>query len=363
MKDILGEIDRWRQKAEQVALATVVETWGSAPRREGATMALTGSGLIAGSVSGGCVEGAVLTSGLEVLESGKPELLMFGVADEIAWGVGLACGGSLEVFVEPLDTAHYEYLRALILDERPAASVTVIRGPQMLLGRKLSFGMDPAEEPLGSLSPGLDEAAVGAARRALADGVSRRVLLDADPADRQRLESFVQVFQPSPQLIIVGGVHIAIAMVAFAKTLGYRTIVVDPRRAFGSQARFPDIDQLIQAWPEEAFARLELNASTAVVMLTHDPKIDDPALRLALPSRAFYVGALGSRSTQAKRRERLRQAGLKEAVIDRLHGPIGLDLGGQSPEEIALAVMAQVVAARSGQAAGEARPVPSRAED
>ena len=153
---------------------------------------------------------------------------------------------------------------------------------------------------------------------------------------------------PSPTLIAVGGVHITIALMEFAKTLGYRTVVIDPREAFGSAERFPHVDQLIQAWPQEAFQKIQINRSTAIAMLTHDPKLDDPALKIALPSPAFYVGALGSRTTQAKRRQRLLGEGLSEAQLSRLRGPIGLEIGGRTPEEIALAVMGQIVAARNG---------------
>ncbi len=170
------------------------------------------------------------------------------------------------------------------------------------------------------------------------------------------MQAFVQVLQQPPNLVVVGGVHIAIALAALAKTLGYQTTVVDPRRAFGSKDRFPEVDRLIQAWPQEALAEVEFTSSTAVVMLTHDPKIDDPALQRALPSRAFYVGALGSRTTQAKRRERLRAAGISDEQISRLRGPVGLDLGARTPEEIALAIMAQIVAARNGRL--DAAPAP-----
>ncbi len=162
------------------------------------------------------------------------------------------------------------------------------------------------------------------------------------------LEVFVEVLEPSPTLVIVGGVHIAVALTRIAKTLGYHTIVVDPRKSFGSPERFPHVDRLIQSWPQEAFAQINLNNKTAVAMLTHDPKIDDPALQIVLDSDAFYVGALGSQKTQSKRRQRLLDAGLTAGQLDRLHGPIGLDIGADSPEEIALAVMAEIVAAKNG---------------
>jgi xanthine dehydrogenase accessory factor len=186
---------------------------------------------------------------------------------------------------------------------------------------------------------------VAAAREVLAAGQPKQVSL---PHANTEVELFVDVLLPSPTLIAVGGVHIAIALAALARTLGYRTIIVDPRRTFGSEPRFPHVDQLIQEWPDDALKQIGLTRSTAVAMLTHDPKLDDPGLLMALPSPAFYVGALGSSKTQAKRRQRLLEAGLTEAQLARLHGPIGLDIGAQTPEEIALAVMAQIVAARNG---------------
>jgi len=344
MRDILSDIDRWRVQGEPVALATVIQTWGSAPRGVGAKMALTPDGQIAGSVSGGCVEGAVFETGAQVLKTGRPQLLHFGVADETAWEVGLACGGSIEVFVQPLDATLYDAARTTLTEERLAATVTVVRGPANLLGREVMLRDDGSV--VGALGDGLDAPAIDAARAAMSEGQpQRRTLPDAAA---EPVELFVDVLLPSPTLIAVGGVHIAIALAAIAKTLGYRTIVVDPRRAFGSEARFPHVDRLIQAWPDEALAQITVTRSTAVAMLTHDPKLDDPALKIVLPSAAFYVGALGSRKTQDQRRRRLLDAGLSEAQLARLHGPIGIDIGAKTPEEIALAVMGQIVAARHG---------------
>lgn len=350
MRDVLSDIDRWRAQGQAIALATVIQTWGSAPRGVGAKMALTPGGEIAGSVSGGCVEGAVFEAGVQTLKSGRPQLLHFGVADETAWEVGLACGGTIEVFVEPLDLALYDRLRAALVDERPAAVVTVVRGPAALLGHKLMVYDDGST--FGTLSAELDTAVLEMARAALASGQAQRLTL---PQATEPVEVFIEVNLPSPTLIIVGGVHIAIALTAIAKALGYRTVVVDPRRAFGSEVRFPHADRLIRAWPDEALAQVGLTSSTAVVMLTHDPKLDDPALKIALSSPAFYIGALGSRTTQAKRRRRLLEAGLSEAQLARLHGPIGLDLGARTPEEIALAVMAQIVAVRNGRETTDGR--------
>jgi xanthine dehydrogenase accessory factor len=342
MRDILPELDKWRAEEQSIALATVIQTWGSSPRRAGARMALTPDGKITGSVSGGCVEGAVYESGVEVLKKNQPQLLHFGVADETAWEVGLACGGSIDIFVKPLDPESFRSLRSVLVEERSAVLATAVRGPGELLGREIL--VDELGNVTGSLSVELDERALAMAKETLALGESRRAMLGED------IEVFLEVILPPPTLIAVGGVHITIALMALAKTLGFRTVVVDPRSAFGNEERFPNVDRLVQKWPDEAFEEIPLTRSTAVAMLTHDPKLDDPALKIALPSVAFYVGALGSKTTQAKRRQRLLEEGLSEEQLDRLHGPIGLEIGAGTPEEIAMSIMAEVVAARNSQA-------------
>jgi len=340
MRDIMPDIDNWRADEDQsIALATVIQTWGSSPRRAGAKMALTPDGKITGSVSGGCVEGAVFDTGVEVLKSNRPQLLHFGVADETAWEVGLACGGSIDIFVKPLDQEFFKSLRSVLMEERAAAVLTVVRAPNELLGREMLIKEDG--NVIGSINEDLDEQAVRLAKETLQQGSSRRASLN------ENVEVFIEVILPPPTLIAVGGVHITIALVSLAKTLGYRTVVVDPRSAFGSQERFPYVDQLIQSWPEEAFQQIPLTRSTAIAMLTHDPKLDDPALKIALPSPAFYIGALGSKTTQAKRRQRLLEEGVTEVQLDRLHGPIGLKIGAETPEEIAMSIMAEIVAARN----------------
>lgn len=339
MREVAEDIERWQGDGEPVALATVIETWGSAPRGVGAKMALTASGRIAGSVSGGCVEGAVFESGVETLESGRAQLLSFGVADETAWDVGLACGGKIDVFVESLKESDFAKVRKWMADERSGAVMTVINGPPSHLGRKL---LVPAEDGAqGTIDPALDNSLVTLGRKALAGRKSMRYAVTEND-----LELFIDVILPPPALIMVGGAHIAIALASMANTLGYRTIVVDPRRAFGSAERFPHVDRLIQSWPDEAFKDISMTESTAVAMLTHDPKIDDPALKTVLPGPAFYIGALGSSRTHDKRKQRLRKAGLSAQLIDRIHSPIGLDINATTPEEIAVAIMAEIVAAR-----------------
>lgn len=344
MREVVKDIERWREEGEEVALATVVETWGSAPRGVGAKMALTASGRMSGSVSGGCVEGAVFDSGVETLETRRPQLLSFGVADETAWDVGLACGGQIAVFVEQLEQETYAQVQDWLANEQAGVIMTVVKGPPHLLGKKLLVGANG--DKLGSVDAALDEQLVVLGRETLAARRSQRHSLVSEGAE---LEIFVDLILPPPTLVMVGGAHITIALASMANILGYRTIVIDPRRAFGSAERFPHADRLIQAWPDEALKDISISESTAFAMLTHDPKIDDPALLATLPGPAFYVGALGSRKTHAKRRQRLLEAGLSPELVDRIHSPIGVDIGAQTPEEIAVAVMAEIVAARRGQ--------------
>ncbi|MCB8990946.1 MAG: XdhC family protein [Ardenticatenaceae bacterium] len=329
MRDVIVEVEQWLAAGKAVALATVVQTWGSSPRQVGAKMACTLDNEIAGSVSGGCVEGAVVEAGKEVLATAVPQLLHFGVADETAWEVGLACGGSISVWVEPVDDVIFPFLRQHVHDNQPVTSVTLLGN-----GRKLAF--NSTGRRVGDLGEWTDTAVAQAQtlthsqRITLAEGVA----------------AFVDVLRPAPQLVLVGGVHIAVALAAIAKTLDYRVTVIDPRRAFSSIARFPHVDRLIQAWPGEALAAVDLGVETAVALLSHDPKIDDPTLKILLNSPVKYIGALGSQKTHAARVQRLHEMGFDEAAIARIHAPIGLDIGAQTPAEIALSIMAEIVSQR-----------------
>jgi xanthine dehydrogenase accessory factor len=356
MRDILTDLQGWMEKGKPVALATVVQTWGSSPRGAGSKMGITSNGEIVGSVSGGCVENAVIEAGMQSLKTNQPRLLHFGVADETAWEVGLACGGSIDIFVKPLDQRFLEEVHSVIQNNRSAAIVTVVRGPDGIFGRECLAHADGSFS--GGLGKELDMQVRHLAAQIFSGGVSQRVYLG------EEVEVFIDLILPAPTLIAVGGVHITQALMSLAKTLGYQTMVIDPRKIWGSRDRFPQVDRLIQAWPDEAFEQLEITASTAIAMLTHDPKLDDPALRIALSSPAFYVGALGSKTTNEKRRKRLLEDGLREAQLSRLRAPIGLDIGARSPEEIALAIMAEVVEAHrkrgQNQAAFEAGLYPIR---
>ena len=337
MRDILGDLDRWQAEERRFALATVVQTWGSAPRRAGSTMGVTADGQFSGSVSGGCVENAVIEAALESLRSDRAQLLHFGVADESAWEVGLACGGTIEIFVRPLAPDVFPALRAAWAAEALAVHAMVIRGPEHILGREMLIRDDGFV--VGSIDDRRNPEVLKLASQVLWQGKSQRLMLDDE------IELFLDFISPSPILIAVGGVHITVALMSLAKMLGFRTILIDPRKLWGREERFPHVDQLVQAWPEDAFEQIPISHSTAIVMLTHDPKLDDPALKIALTSPAFYVGALGSKTTNAKRHERLLKDGLMEEQWSRLHAPIGLDIGAVTPEEIALAIMSEVIEA------------------
>ncbi len=341
MRDVLAKITEWLDSGLDVGLATVINTWGSAPRGVGAKMAFTPDGKIAGSVSGGCVEGAVYESGLEILGGTLPRLFHFGVADETAWNVGLACGGQIEIFVERIDPDIFNLTKAFYESDEIFAAATYITGRSSLLGRVLIIQKEG--QSFGEIAPDLDDRIGAMAQTQIEEarsGVKNITQVEgaAGPA-----ALFIEVVQPTPTLVIVGGVHIAVALSSFAKNLGFKTIIVDPRRSFGSHDRFPHVDRLLQLWPQKAFQQIKLTPSTAVAILTHDPKIDDPAAVAALSSPAFYVGALGSRKTHASRAKRLLAAGVSKEQLGRIHGPIGLDIGANTPEEIALSIMAQII--------------------
>ena len=310
-------------------------------------MLATEDGVIAGSVSGGCVEAATAAEIADAIRRGTPRLVSFGVSHERAWEVGLACGGTIKVFVEP--AVRQEVLWAAG-GPGGVAVATIVEGAYT--GRSVLVHGDGKVE--GSLGDTIPEASVReAALAALRREASGTTVLET-PSGASSL--FVEVFSRQPRLVVFGGVHIAVMLVPLARALGYRTIVADGRPGFLTRERFPDADELILAWPEEAFERVGLDASCYVCVLSHDPKLDEPALELALRSSARYIGAIGSRKTQASRRERLRAAGFDEDAIARMHGPIGLDLGGRQPAETALAILAEMTAVRyGGSAAGGAR--------
>jgi xanthine dehydrogenase accessory factor len=338
MQEIAAELARWLAEGEQIALATVVWAEGSSPRPLGACMAVTGSGKMTGSVSGGCVEGAVFEEAQEVLSGGPPKRLRYSAVGEAGWEVGLACGGTIEVYVEPLVEIHLRLLAALEAEETVGLATR-------LGGGHLLAWPDGRLEGDRSLAPELT---------ALFPGPAAELRRDPEGPALSEVEGpvFLEVFAHSPTLIIVGAVHIAVPLVALAQTLGFRVRVVDARRAFATRERFPAAEELIVAWPQDALKAEELGPQHYVVILSHDPKFDLPALQIALRSRAAYVGLIGSRTTQAKRQAALREAGFDEEELARIHGPVGLDLGGREPAEIALAILAEIVAVRHGRRGG-----------
>lgn len=308
MREVLDELREWTKAGEEIALATVVETWGSSPRPLGSKMVVTRSGKMAGSVSNGCIEGAVFEEAQKVLKAGKAKVAAFGVADDVAFEVGLACGGHIEVFVQPLGPVHERLIEMLQRNVPATLRTNLVTGEAELV-----------------------EGAPSGSELARRDG-----------------DVFVEPFRRPAHLIIIGAIHIAIPLHRLAKLMGYRVTLVDARAKFATRERFPEADELIVAWPDEAMARLEIDNSSYVVILTHDPKFDLPALRSVLGKQAGYIGAIGSRKTNQNRFDALRAEGFTEDQIARVHGPIGLDLGGRGAEETALGILAEITATRFG---------------
>jgi xanthine dehydrogenase accessory factor len=320
--DALAAAEVWLTEGQAVALATVINTWGSAPQRSGSQLAVRDDGFFVGSVSGGCIESAVIEQAQAVLQDGKPRRLEFSVANEQAWSVGLACGGSIEIYVEPVQTPHAREMLTAILAARRRDCV-IVRAVDIATGE---FRL---VDPLTDTSP-FGVAAADAERR----DQSLCVEIEARAW-------FFCLHTPPVDLVIVGAVHIAQTLIKMAMLLGYRVRVIDPRRTFAAPERFPGA-LLFHEYPDEALMHAPLTRRSALVALAHDPKIDDPALIAALASPAFYIGVLGSRKNQASRLERLKARGFSEEKLARIHGPVGLAIGAASPEEIALSIIAEI---------------------
>ncbi len=353
MRELLPTIEAWANEGADIARAVVVRTYGSSPRREGATMLRADDGRISGSVSGGCVEGATAERMEAAHASGEQRVVRFGISDAEAWDVGLACGGTIDVLVQPaIPVAILEAARATAGDRAAARVVITILpegSPEPAAGASQLGPAAPAGEPLvvhedgrlvGSFGDGAADASlIEASLVALSRGTSGVIEL----AGRQL---FLEAFPVRPRLVVVGAVAVAAALVGLARELGYETVVIDGRPVFATRERFPHVDRLIVGWPDEVADDIDLGRGDAVAVLSHDPKFDEPAIAEALRRECRYVGAIGSRKTQRARRARLLERGLSEAQLDRLRGPIGLDLGGREPAETALAIMAEIVAAR-----------------
>ncbi|WP_214108193.1 XdhC family protein [Acrocarpospora catenulata] len=354
MRDVLSQIVRWWAAGERFGLATVVGTFRSAPRPPGASMAVLG-GEAVGSVSGGCVEGAVYELAQEVVGDGRPVLQRYGVSDDDAFSVGLTCGGIIDVFVEPVSRELYPELgeiAACIEKREPVAVATILSGPGTAGARRVIWP-DHASGTLGSRR--LDDAVDDDVRGMLAQGLTgvRRY----GPQGERRLDAlqvFVQSFAPAPRMLVFGAIDFAASVARIGKFLGYHVVVCDARPVFATGKRFPDADEVVVKWPHDYLTSTTVDERTVICVLTHDPKFDVPLLEVALRTPAAYVGAMGSRRTHEDRLARLREAGLGEVELARLRSPIGLDLGARTPEETAVSIAAELIQLRWG---GSGRPL------
>ena len=393
MRDILEPITKWWDSGETFGLATLVRTYRSAPREAGAALAVSDAGEVIGSISGGCVEGAVYELAREVTQTGVPVFETYGVSDDDAYAVGLTCGGILDVFVERIDKERFAELgevAAAVERGEPVAVATVIAGPGHIGARRVIWGTGIATDAPGSVAtdasgapgsvatdaprapgsvapdapraPGslgsgdrLDAAVDDDARGMLAQGLTgvRRYGADGERLGDE-LSVFVNSFAPPPRMLVFGAIDFAAAVARVGKFLGYRVTVCDARGLFATRARFPDADEVVVDWPHRYLASVDVDTRSVICVLTHDPKFDVPLLEVALRTPAGYIGAMGSRRTHDDRIERLRQLGMSEAELARLRSPIGLDLGARTPEETAVSVAAELIQLRWG---GSGRPL------
>jgi xanthine dehydrogenase accessory factor len=384
VRDILDQITKWWEAGETFGLATVVNTYHSAPREPGAAMAVSVGGEVVGSVSGGCVEGAVYELAQEVIQSGQPVLQQYGISDGDAFSVGLTCGGIIDIFVEPVNKERFSDLgqvAAAIRDGDPVAQATVIGGPGPVGARRVirapargaagqpapggaagpSAGAGNDQSPAGTLGAGerLDQAVDDDVRGMLAQGATGIRRYGAHGERRgDDLSVFVQSFAPPPRMLVFGAIDFAAAVAKAGKFLGYQVTVCDARQVFATHARFPDADEVVVEWPHRYLAQTPIDERTVICVLTHDPKFDVPLLEVALRTPAAYIGAMGSRRTHDDRLARLREAGLSEEEIARLRSPIGLDLGARTPEETAISVAAELIQLRWG---GSGKPLTATA--
>ncbi|GHH33543.1 xanthine dehydrogenase accessory factor [Streptomyces umbrinus] len=356
MLDIAEELHRWVEQGRDFAVATVVAVGGSAPRQPGAALAVDTDGTAIGSVSGGCVEGAVYELCQQALADGKPVLERFGYSDEDAFAVGLTCGGIIDILVTPVrtsDPSREIFASALAAAARgeAAAVARVVSGPTELLGRALLVRPDGSYEGGFGAHPELDRTAVDEARAFLDAGRTGTLEIgDGEQGSRcgAPLTLLVESSVPPPRMIVFGAIDFASALVRIGKFLNYRVTVCDARPVFATSARFPEADEIVVDWPHRYLERTQVDARTVLCVLTHDAKFDVPLLQLALRLPVAYVGAMGSRRTHLDRNERLREVGVTELELTRLHSPIGLDLGARTPEETALSIASEIVANRRG---------------
>jgi xanthine dehydrogenase accessory factor len=332
MLEILPTVLQWLSEEKPIAYAVVTRTWGSSPRPVGAVLAVTADGQLAGSVSGGCVEGQVLKEALEVLQTGVPKILQYGISNDDAWQVGLMCGGELEVLVQPFPQADVQkQLLQALQNKEGGVLMSCINdskiAPLFVLPSYPSI-LPPPYPPL-----------------------SQKVYLarKSQMVEIEGKQWFLHVFSKKAQLLIIGAAHISVELVRLAKLFDFETIVIDPRQTFAGQTQFPEPpDQILVAWPAEVLLNFQLDAYTYAVLLTHDPKIDDQAVEMLLKSEVAYIGALGSKKTHEKRMTRLRKMGFDEEAIARIHAPVGLDIGAQGAREIALSIVAELIKMKNG---------------
>jgi xanthine dehydrogenase accessory factor len=345
VKEILKDLDAWTASGEEIALATVVHVQGSAPRPNGARLVLTRSGSMVGSVSGGCVESDVYQRALQVLDVREPTLVEYGPAEPDSFEVGLSCDGHIEVLIEAFkEDPVWLGVRKAIESDFPAA-MAVCLSPKHRLGARLGIigASDDGLTQIGSIAAEIDERVAHKARQLLRSRESEvfEVVVEGDT-----YRVFIESFAPAQRLYLVGATHIAVSLCRMAKELGFHVIVIDPRTAFTGGDRFSDAHQLLHEWPVDVLDGAVLDADAYVLTLTHDPKFDLPTLARALESDVRYIGALGSRKTHAKRLAALRTQGFSDEALARIKTPVGLDLGGRRPEEIALSILAEMVATR-----------------
>jgi xanthine dehydrogenase accessory factor len=350
VRDVIEDLLRWWDAGEVIGIGTVVGTWKSSPRQPGAAMLVGPDGTAVGSVSGGCVEGAVYALAEQAREDGTPVLQRYGVSDDDAFAVGLTCGGIIDVFVEPISKQTFPELRSVAEDidaGRPVAVATLVAGSEGRVGRRLVVRPDSTSGSLGS--DRLDDAVRDDARGLLVQGTT--ATLHYGPAGERRGDDvavFVSSFAPHPRMIVFGAIDFAAAVARIGSLLGYRVTVCDARETFATAKRFPDAEEVVVEWPHRYLARTEVDERTVLCVLTHDPKFDVPLLEIALRTPVAYIGAMGSRRTNDDRLKRLRERGIGENELARLHAPIGLDVGARTPEETAVSIAAEIIAARWG---------------
>jgi xanthine dehydrogenase accessory factor len=345
MREVRDDIQRWLARGDRVALATVVATRRSAPRPIGAKLAISARGELAGSVSGGCVENEVYGHAQELLAGGPPQLLSYGISDDLALSVGLPCGGEIDVFVDEVREPLIQRLLQVVERDERAVVLTVLEGPDAGAGTLVT-------EDGERVGDGPEEVAERAPEL-IREGRSRVIEIGERSV-------FADVYGPPPRLLIYGAIDTAEALCSAARAIGWLPIVADARARFATSERLPSAEEIVVGWPEEALAHVRPDHATAVVILTHDDKFDVPMISGALETDAFYVGALGSRRNQERRRKRLLDAEVDEAALERISGPCGLDIGAQTPAETAVSILAEILAVRAGREGGRLRDANTR---